>query len=150
MGKQVRKSEEVTTERIRIDKDGNLKKDSLSVGSMVSTDQFVSSLKGRLPNTYGRESDSDKFMGGTVFIDEASNYIAVHNQVSLGLEETLRGKHRFERDALQHGISIKGYRGDNGIYRAQGFVDDLTKMGQTMKYSSVGAHHHNGIAEQTI
>ena len=55
-------------------------------------------------------------MGGTVNIDIASNYISVQNQVSLGVDKTLRGKHRFERDALQHGISIKGYRGDNGIY----------------------------------
>lgn len=38
-------------------------------------------------------------MGGTIFIDEASDYIYLENQVSLGVDETLRGKHRFEREA---------------------------------------------------
>jgi hypothetical protein len=56
-------------------------------------------LKGQLPNTYGKESDTSKYMGGTIFIDEASDYIYLENQVSLGVDETLRGKHRFEREA---------------------------------------------------
>jgi hypothetical protein len=90
LGKQVRESEGVTKSTIRPDKDGNLKKNILSVGSMISSDQFVSSLKGRLPNTYGKENDNEKLVGGTIYIDEASEYITVQNQVSLNAVETLR------------------------------------------------------------
>ena len=150
LGKQVRESEGVTKSTIRPEKDGNLKKNVLSVGSMVSSDQFVSSLKGRLPNTYGKENESEKFVGGTIYIDEASEYITVQNQVSLNAAETLRGKHRMERDALRHGISIRGYRCDNGIYKSQEFVDDTRALRQTIQYSGIGAHHHNGIAERCI
>lgn len=47
-----------------------------------------SSTPGRLPNTYGKETLSEKFVGGTVFIDEASELIFVKNQVRLGATET--------------------------------------------------------------
>lgn len=70
--------------------------------------------------------------------------------MSLGAAETIRAKHRFEREAYQHGITIKGYRADNGVYKSAAFVDDTTKMSQTIKYCRVGAHHHNGVAERTI
>ena len=75
LGKQVRQTEGTNKTTIRSEKDGNLKKESLAVGSMISTDQFVSSLKGRLPNTYGKEKEESMYMGGTVFIDEASEFI---------------------------------------------------------------------------
>ena len=106
----------------------------------------MSSLKGRLPHTYGKEIEAEKYCGGTIFIDEATDYIFVENQVSLGAAETLIGKHKMEREALRNGIKIKGYRCDNGVYRSKAFVDDTNKMMQTIQYSGVGAHHHNGVA----
>jgi hypothetical protein len=150
LGKQVRQSEGVNKSTIRSNKDGNLKKESLSVGSVISSDQFVSSLKGRLPHTYGKENENDKFVGGTIFVDEASEFITVQNQVSLGAVETVHAKNRMEREALRHGIKIKSYRCDNGVYRAKHFVDDTIRHHQTIKYSGIGAHHHNGIAERAI
>jgi hypothetical protein len=47
-------------------------------------------------------------------------------------------------------VNICGYCGDNGVYKARGFTDDLLKQSRTMKYCGVGAHHHNSIAEWTI
>ena len=89
-------------------------------------------------------------MGGTIFVDDASGIIFNENQVSLNATETLRGKHKMEREALRHGISILGYRADNGIYRSKEFLEDLKKQEQTIDFSGVGAHHHNGVAERTI
>ena len=59
----------------------------------------------------------EKFIGGTVVIDEASELIFVRNQVSLGATETINAKHALERDAMRSGIPILGYRADNGVYR---------------------------------
>ena len=150
MAKQSRRPEGTVRHTIRKEKDGALKQNTLHPGAMVSSDQFVSSLPSRLPHTFGRESEKDQYSGGTVFVDEASGLFHVVNQVSLGVAETLRGKHQFEREAMRHGIPIMGYRADNGVYKSQGFREDLNKLHQTIQFSGVGAHHHNGIAERAI
>ena len=150
LAKQTRRPEGTTVHKLRKEKDGNLKKGNLRPGSMVSSDQFVSSLPGRLPNTYGKEQESEKYVGGTIFIDEASEYFWVQNQVSLNAAETLIGKHAFERNAIRGGVAILGYRADNGIYKSEEFRADLKKFGQTIQFCGVGAHHHNGVAERGI
>ena len=150
LAKQTRKNEGAVHEKLRPNKDGALKKGLLAVGGRVSTDQFVSSVPGRLPHTFGKEKKHEQFTGGTVFIDEASAFFFVQNQVSLGAAETLRAKTRFEREALRHGIMVRGYRGDNGVYKSQAFRASCKTMNQTLEFSGVGAHHHNGISERGI
>ena len=150
LAKQTRKPEGTSTNKIKVDKDGALKKNILRPGAMISSDQFVSSVPDWLPNTYGREKQSEKFVGGTIFIDEASEYFGLYNQVSLGAAETIKAKHSFERDSIRHGIIVKGYRADNGIYRSKDFRDDIDKFGQTLQFCGVGAHHQSGIAERGI
>ena len=86
----------------------------------------------------------------TIYVDHATNYMYVQNQVSLGADETIRGKHAFERDAYTHGIRIQSYRSDNGVYKSNEFQKDLSQRGQTHLTSGVGAHHQNGVAERAI
>ena len=144
---------------------------------MVSSDQFASSLPGRLTLLYGKEKESEKYVGGTIIIDEASGYflvhnqvslnvekvfgqnmylkemqfaISVHNQMSINVEKSIRSKHVFARDAIRHGIPILRYRADNGIYRSAKFRDDLKSFGQSIQFCGVGVHHHNGVAEKGI
>lgn len=148
--KQSRSPDGVTKSSIQPHKDGGLKDDDLRPGSCISTDQFVSSVPGRLATSFGKEREEEKLTGGTVFVDHASGYFYVQNQVSLGAHETIRGKHRFERHAIQGGTSILGYRGDNGIYRSSEFRADLDRLHQTIDFSAVGAHHQNGVAERAI
>ena len=148
--KQTRRPKETIRQELKKEKDGNLKKNQLRVGGMVSSDQFISSVPGRLPNTYGRETDSQKYVGGTVFIDEASGFTFLENQVSVNANETIKAKNRFEREASRFGVRIQGYRADNGIYRSEDFMNALKQKGQTIQFSGIGAHHHNGIAERTI
>ena len=83
-------------------------------------------------------------------MDEASRYMFIQNQVSLGEAETIRAKHSFERGASRFGIFILGYRADNGAYKTKDFNDDLEKQKQSIQFCGVGAHHHNGIAERAI
>ena len=148
--KQTRRPEGTVKQSIRKEKDGNLKKNQLRVGGMVSSDQYVSSVHGRLPHTFGKEKKHEKYVGGSIFVDEASGFMYTQNQVSLGAAETIRAKHSFEREASRYGIPILGYRADNGVYKTKAFSDDLATMKQTIQFCGVGAHHHNGIAERAI
>jgi hypothetical protein len=141
---------EATTQTIRPEKDGVLKTGHLKPGEMVSTDQYVSKQLGRLPHTRGKESANEKYQGGTIFVDEASGFIFIQHQVGLTASETIRSKHLFERESASCGVLIQNYRGDNGVYKTKEFMDDLEQRNQTMRFSGVGAHHQNGIAERAI
>ena len=128
----------------------SLKRGHLRPGASVSTDQFVSSIRGRLPHTAGKEKEKERYSGGTVYVDEASGFIKIVNQVSLRAEETITGKHSFERYARTCGVTIAAYRGDNGIFKSATYKADLTRQNQTIQFSGVGAHHQNGVAERCI
>jgi len=73
-----------------------------------------------------------------------------HLQVSLNATETLTGKHLIEREAQNGGVDVCSYRGDNGVFQLLEFQKDLEIRGQTIKFSGVGAHHQNGVAERAI
>ena len=148
--KAKRKNKGTVRQEIRKEKDGGLKKNILRVGAMISSDQYICSTPGRLPQTYGKESESSKYIGGTIFIDEASGKVFLENQVSTNATETIKAKNKFEREASRFGIKILGYRADNGIYKSKEFQDVLKQKGQTIQFSGIGAHHHNGIAERAI
>ena len=79
------------------DREGAITRDQYEVGDFVSTDQFICKTPGRLPTGYGRESQDRRFQGGTIYNDAASGLIWVENQVSLGANETVMGKTRFEQ-----------------------------------------------------
>ena len=72
LGKQTRLPKGAIKQTLVPSKIGNLKKHSLQPGAVVSTDQFESSVKGRLPHTYGKEHDREKYCGGTLFVDEVA------------------------------------------------------------------------------
>ena len=136
--------------KIKTDKEGILKDGDLQPGSKVSTDQYTSSLLGRRTHTRGKEPDREKFVGGTIYYDHATQFIYNINQVSLNANETIKGKREFERELAQYGRKVKQYRGDNGIYRSKEFLDELSIRDQTIEFCGVGAHHQNGVAERAI
>ena len=98
-----------------------IKEGHLLPGDCISTDQYECRVKGRLPNTRCKEDPQKMFCGGTIFVDHASGVINVHHQVSLGALDTVRGKELHELWASEHGVSVKSYRGDNGVYKCQLF-----------------------------
>ena len=132
------------------EREGSLKEGYLTPGQMVSTDQFVSSVKGRRSHTYGKEQEQDKFSCGTIFVDTASTYLFVQNQVSTSSNETIKSKRAFERESRSYGVEVKEYRADLGVFKSQEFLKDLELQGQRIHFSGVGAHHQNGIAENAI
>ena len=132
------------------EKEGILKKDKLNPGDLIFTDQYESSLGGRIFSQRGFNLSSQEFKGGTIFCDAASSRIFITNQVTLSSQETIEAKLNFERDALSAGVEVKSYNSDNGIYTSKEFMKELVKKGQGLKLSGVGAHHHNGVAENAI
>ena len=56
----------------------------------------------------------------------------------------------FERDSSSVGVEIKGHNTDNGVHTAKEILERLQNNSKTLRSSGVGAHHHNGPAENAI
>ena len=130
--------------------DAAIRRTSLVLGDQVSMDQYQSSFPGRLPHTKGREKKKDQYTGGTIFVDHASQFVAIMHQISLKVGETLRSKRKFEQIMRDHGVKVKSYRADNVPFGNKLFREDVAANNQTIDFSGVGAHHQNGVAEHAI
>ena len=150
LGKQTRRRPGTNTGALVKGKEMMLRREHLQPGDCVSLDQYESSIPGRLPHTYGKEKKDDQYNGGTLFIDHASSMVFIQHQVSLRTGETLQAKHKFEQLAREHGVTIKSYHADNSPFGNAEFVRSIEENGQAIKFSGVGAHHQNGVAERTI
>ena len=124
--------------------------DHVHPGDCASIDQYISGLPGRLPNTFGKEPDKDQYQGGMIFVDHATQWVFLKHQVSLNAGKTVRAKTAFEQAASSCGVKIKSFRADNMPFKAKAFVDDLEHKGQTITYSGTGAHHQNGVTENSV
>ena len=150
-GKQTVRSSPGHTRSLVRDRAGVLRAGNLLPGNEVSVDHFVSSVKGRLFKGFNRGSIENKFIGGCIFVDHASQYTHVELQSTLSSHETLRAKLAYERHCRDYGVMPQTYMSDNGkAFTSRDFVDHLSKFYQISKFAGVGAHHHNAIAERAI
>jgi hypothetical protein len=95
--------------------------DNLKPGDRVSLDQYVSSVPGRLAHTYDKENKLEKLTGGTIFVDNATGHVFIYTQVLARAGETLIGKKKYERLALDSGVSVQTYHADSGIFATKAF-----------------------------
>ena len=130
------------------DKINSVKGKKLLPGDLVSMDQYVCQVHGRLPGKRGRESA--KYCGGTIFVDHASGFVHLEHQISFTAAETLRSKLAFEQEVGRCGRAVKAYRTDNGVFKSREFADELRSNGQGITFSATGAHFQNGVAERSI
>ena len=149
-GKQTRRPDHTTITTKNPEHTGALKEGQLRPGDRVFTDQLESRVRGRLLHTAGREQESNKFCGSSVFVDAASGYVHIEHQVSLGATDSINAKSSFERMARDLGVSVSQYHADNGIYNSKAYVQDLIDNEQDIRYSGVGAKWQNGVAEGAI
>jgi len=91
-----------------------------------------------------------RYRYATVFVDHFSGYGYLYLQKTQTVEETLEAKTAFEQHALQHGVKITSYHADNGVFRANKWVQDCIRKHQTLTFAGVNAHHQNGRAERRI
>ena len=149
--KQRRRTTPGTVQKVIKQEVGALKKNHLFPGQEVSVDHFYCNPRGRLLNTYGKESADTKFMGGCIFVDHATGLVFVELQSNLTSHATLAAKQSFEQHCAEHGVIAQNYLTDNGTaFTSEHFADHLTQFHQTIRHSGVGAHHSNGVAERTI
>jgi transposase InsO family protein len=106
---------------------GALKRDDIMPGDKISMDQYHSSVRGRLKSTYGRERESNQYIGGTRFVDHASGLILTHHQPTLGSSDTLRSLAHMESFFAQHNVPIKRFHTDNGISTSSEFRQRLSE-----------------------
>jgi len=61
-----------------------------------------------------------RYRYATVYVDQASRLGYVYLQSDASVETTLKGKLAYKRFAKSHGVIVKGYYTDNGIFKAKG------------------------------
>ena len=83
-------------------------------------------------------------------MDHYSSYGYIHFQKSSSVQETLQAKKTFEQISSNHGVTIKRYHADNGVFRANKWVEDCQNKNQNLTFAGVNAHHQNGRAEHRI
>jgi len=124
-----------------------IKGNDLKPGDCISIDQYQSSHRGQLATGFGKTASSMTYGGGTIFVDHASGYIHIEHQVSLSAGNTILAKRNFERLLYCHGVLVKSYRADNGVFSSTDFEEEIKKGSQSIKFSGVGAQHQNGVAK---
>jgi hypothetical protein len=150
MGKQHVRTPESTTTHVNKDMENAISKSVDRSDDTFSMDQIVCKLPGRLPNTFGKEKTNLKYNGATLYTHHKSQFLFLHNQVSLRAGETLIGKNRLCKIAAEFGIKVKHFHTDNHPFGSKEFMDDLELNEQTITFSGVGAHHQNGRSENAV
>ncbi len=119
-------------------------------GERVSVDQLESpSIPGLIAQMTGTLT-TKRYKYATVFVDQYTKMGYVHLQKSPDVDETLKAKQAFDEYARQRGVEIKSYQADNGIFRANRWVNSCRESKQPLTFTGVNVHHQNGLAERRI
>ena len=118
-------------------------------GDLVSIDQLKSPTPGFIAQMCGILTVK-RYMVATVFVDQASRFSYVHYQRSATAEETIEATRAFEKMASNNGVLVKNYHADNGIFKANKWMEHCHESGQGIMFAVVNAHHTNGLAERRI
>jgi Reverse transcriptase (RNA-dependent DNA polymerase) len=118
-------------------------------GAVVSMDQLVSAVPGLIGQMKGFLTRK-RYMVATVFVDHFSGMSYVYLQKGATALETIEAKKAFERFASTHGVVVRHYHSDNGIFETREFQDEVAACQQTISFCGVNAHHQNGKAEKKI
>ena len=121
----------------------------LKPGDLTSVDMMVSPNPGLIAQMASLLTRK-RYRHATVHADQASRLGFVYLQTDSTVESTVKGKEAYERFAQSHGVTIRGYHADNGIFRAKGWVKHCNDNRQALTFAAVNAHHQNGLAERRI
>jgi hypothetical protein len=148
--KQKRKTADSSIEIKNKELKGALTKNDIYPGDAVSCDQYMSPTKGHLTHTRGLESLSKQYVGGTIFIDHATNFLFNNHQVNLTAESTVESKHKCESKFDEFGVQIKQFAADSHPFRSKSWTSDCAVQQQLpTKHSGIGAHHQI-LAERQV
>ena len=118
-------------------------------GQCVSVDILTSPTPGFIAQVAGKLTRK-RYNHSTIYVDNFSGLSFVYHQETTNAEETIRGKIAFESYAFKHGITVKQYQTDNGIFKSQKWQNHCRQLRQTLTFAGINAHHQNGRAERRI
>ena len=127
-----------------------LKWDQLYPGQRVSMDHFTVTERGRLYTSMGKTTSDLMYASGCIFVDHATGDVHIEHLLNFTTTETLQARARYEKHMADMGIMVQSYQADNSIFAAHTFINNIESSLQNIKFSGVGAHHQNGIAERAI
>ena len=110
---------------------------------------MVSAQPGIVPQEKGAMTRA-RIWGATIFVDYATKFIKVHLMQNATGEATLEAKNSFEQACASRGVTPKHYHANNGRFAETTFTSDCKSKLQKLTFCGVGAHHQNGVAENTI
>jgi hypothetical protein len=112
---------------------GSLRRHPGYPGEQTHVDQIVSSHPGLIPQTKGRLTRA-RYVGATVFVDEASDFTYCHLMRDLSDEETLEAKHSYEHLMKTKDVTVKRYHCDNGAFANSKYREDGKIHGQVNNF----------------
>lgn len=118
-------------------------------GDVVSVNQIVLPVDGFVGQTKGALT-RHRYKGATVFVDHWSSYTYVYLHKRMDAEDLLLAKRSFERLAASHGVRVRHYHADNGVFADSHWTADCVRHQQTTSFCGVNAHFQNGKAERKI
>jgi hypothetical protein len=95
-------------------------------GNITSVNQMNSMTPGLVVLISGVLT-TKRYKCATVFIDQGSRVGYAHLQKSSSTEETIKAKEAWEANARTHGVKVKAYHADNGIFRTNKWVGSCRK-----------------------
>ena len=113
-------------------------------------DHFTVTECVRLYTSMGKTTSDLMYAHGCIFVNHATGDVHVEHLLNFTTTETLQAKARYEKCMPDMGVTIQAYQADNGIFAACTFVNNIESSLQNIKFSGVGAHHQNCIAEHPI
>jgi hypothetical protein len=112
-----------------------LQEEHLKPGVKVSCDQYMSALKGCLPNTKRKDLERKCYISGTIFYNHGSGYIFTCNHVSLKSGETVGVKQTLKQIMHKHGHTVKSYCTDNvPAFNFTEYGAKVTRLDQTIDF----------------
>ena len=114
-------------------------KNILKPRELVSVDQMNSATPGLIAQMTGKLTIK-RYKYATVFVDQASRLGYVQLQKSPDADETIKAKESFEAYMKTLGVDIKAYHADNGIFRANKWVNSCEANKQRLTFAGVNAH----------
>jgi hypothetical protein len=144
-GKQITRTTPGIRTSIVHNKAGAICQDHLLVGQQISTNHFVSLVKGWLFTSKGKTPDEELYSGGCIFVDHAANHIHIEFQKQLNSHETILGKQSHKSMCLDYGVIPQSYLSNNDT----AFTSHSLEL-HLENFAGAGARHHDGHAEQAI
>ncbi|CAJ1954061.1 unnamed protein product [Cylindrotheca closterium] len=84
-------------------------------GQVISVDKLASPTPGFVPTHRGTLTTM-RYTGATVFVDHFSDFTYIHLMTEMNAETAVLAKLAFKRECATHGVPVRHYHADNGLF----------------------------------